>query len=59
VVATFIPEYGRDGYAGALAPLALQGPTTRVEIGLVRRPDDPPSSSVDALADWLRRVTTP
>ncbi len=58
VVATFIPAYGRDRYTGALAPLPVQGPTTQVEVGLVRRPDERSSSSVDALAGWLRSVAT-
>jgi len=58
VVATFIPQYARDGYAGTLAPLSLQGSTTQVEVGLVRRPDETPSSSVEALADWLRSVAS-
>jgi LysR family transcriptional regulator for metE and metH len=56
VVATFVPDYAPDGYAGTLVPLAVQGPVTQVEIGLVRRPDEPASSSVDALAAWLRGV---
>ncbi len=58
VVATFIPEYGRDCGLGSLVPLRVDGPHTEVEVGLVRRSGEPRSSSSDALADWLGERTT-
>ncbi len=58
VVATFIPAYGRDRTPGTLVALAVDGPETTVEVGLVRRPTEPQSSSSLALADWLRESTT-
>lgn len=57
VVATFIPDYGRDHPPGTLVPLDVLGPRTTVEVGLVRRQTDPQSSSTKALADWLREST--
>jgi len=58
VVATFIPDYGRDDTPGTLVPLDVDGPDTTVEVGLVRRQTGPLSSSTRALADWLRESTT-
>lgn len=57
VIAMFIPEYGRDADRGSLRPLAVDGPPIKVEVGLVRRPGEPPSSSAEAFADWLRTLT--
>lgn len=58
IVATFIPEYGRDSDVGSLSPLPVEGPLTHVEVGLVRRRGEPQSSSTAALADWLRGLAT-
>lgn len=56
VVATFIPEYGRDRASGSLLPLPVEGPLTEVEIGLVVRDGEPLSTSAAALAGWLREL---
>ncbi|MGH8866391.1 MAG: LysR family transcriptional regulator [Actinomycetes bacterium] len=58
VMATFIPEYGRGRAPGSLVPLPVEGPLTEVEVGLVRRHGEPPSSSANTLAEWLRETTT-
>ncbi|MGH3116060.1 MAG: LysR family transcriptional regulator [Streptomyces sp.] len=58
VVATFIPDYGRDRSPGSLVPLPVEGPAPTVEVGLVLRQGEPQSSSTEALADWLRGSTT-
>ncbi|GAA2203471.1 LysR family transcriptional regulator [Sinomonas flava] len=58
VVATFIPNYARGTVMAPLVELAVNGPTAQVQIGLVRRAGDEGPESVDALADWLRQVTS-
>jgi DNA-binding transcriptional LysR family regulator len=58
VVATFIPEYGRDCLPGSLVSLPVAGTATEVEVGLVQRQGEPQSSSTTTLADWLRKSTT-
>ncbi|GHG50049.1 transcriptional regulator [Sinomonas cellulolyticus] len=58
VVATFIPPYARGSVMAPLVELSVNGPTAQVQIGLVRRPADKGPESVDALADWLRRLTS-
>jgi DNA-binding transcriptional LysR family regulator len=57
VVATFIPDYGRDRTPGMLVPLDVDLPAPTVEVGLVRRQAEPPSSTAGDLADWLREST--
>jgi DNA-binding transcriptional LysR family regulator len=55
VIATFLPT--RPGLMDAdLVALAVVGPPIRVQVGLVRRGDDPPASGTDDLAGWLRRI---
>ena len=54
VLATFVPDYARGPVFGSLVRLPVQEPVTRVDVGLVRRTDEPPSQSSTALADWLR-----
>jgi DNA-binding transcriptional LysR family regulator len=56
VMATFLPRYGGEIALEGLAVLPVEGPATQVELGLVRRPEAPPSTSVDALATWLRQL---
>lgn len=58
VMATFIPPYAHSARTGSLVALRVPGPLPDVEVGLVRRPGDPPSGSVDSFADWLRKVTS-
>jgi DNA-binding transcriptional LysR family regulator len=55
VIATFLPT--RPGMVDAdLVALAVVGTPIRVQVGLVRRSDDPPASGTDDLATWLRRI---
>jgi DNA-binding transcriptional LysR family regulator len=56
VMATFLPRYGQEFELDGLAVLPVEGPPTHVELGLVRRREAPPSTSVDALAEWLRKL---
>jgi DNA-binding transcriptional LysR family regulator len=56
VMATFLPRYGREIDLGGLTVLRVEGTSTQVELGLVRRREAPPSTSVDAVAAWLRQV---
>ncbi|GAB3268477.1 hypothetical protein GCM10027449_01830 [Sinomonas notoginsengisoli] len=59
VVATFVPPYASGTVMAPLVQLSVNGPVAQVQIGLVRRPGDEGSESVDALADWLRHLTSP
>jgi DNA-binding transcriptional LysR family regulator len=54
VLGTFVPEYARDSLDGSLVRLPVEGPLPEVEVGLVRRHDDPAPVGVATLADWLR-----
>jgi DNA-binding transcriptional LysR family regulator len=56
VMATFIPGDADETAFGELVPLSVEGELPTVEVGLVRRPGDPWSSSTDALAGWLRKL---
>jgi DNA-binding transcriptional LysR family regulator len=56
VMATFLPRYGREIDLDGLVALPVEGPASQVELGLVRRREAPPSTSVDALCTWLREV---
>jgi DNA-binding transcriptional LysR family regulator len=56
VMATFVPTYARAAIADTLSVLPVEGPRVTVELGLVRRPGEAPSSSAKALADWLRKL---
>lgn len=58
VVATFVPAYGADTIPAPLVVLAVDGAPTHVEVGLVQRPGESPSSSANALANWIRHRTT-
>jgi len=56
VMATFLPRYGREIDLDGLAVLPVEGPSAQVELGLVRRREAAPSTSVEALAAWLRKL---
>jgi DNA-binding transcriptional LysR family regulator len=56
VMATFLPRYERGIELDGLVALPVEGPAAQVELGLVRRREAPPSTSVDALCTWLREV---
>lgn len=56
VFGTFFPHYADDAVTGSLARLPVDGSMARVEFGLVSRPEDTPSRSVQDLADWLRHL---
>jgi DNA-binding transcriptional LysR family regulator len=58
VFGTFYPEYAGEAVAGSLVPLQLEGPSPQVEIGLVGRTGGPRAASVEALADWLRNLSS-
>lgn len=53
VIATFLPRHA-GGVGDDLVALAVVGTPIRVEVGLVRRSDDPRSSGTDDLTAWLR-----
>jgi DNA-binding transcriptional LysR family regulator len=55
VLATFVPDHARTAVFDDLVPLPVQGPLTRVEVGLVRPAGDPYPASAQALAAWLRK----
>jgi DNA-binding transcriptional LysR family regulator len=56
VFGTFFPPYaGEDAY-GDLLPLPVDRSLPSVDVGLVSRTDGTASASVEAFADWLRRV---
>jgi len=59
VMATFLPNCGRELAYDSVTPLRLEGPAVTVELGLVRRPGEPPSSSTEAFAAWLHKVARP
>ena len=59
VMATFLPRYGREIDLDGLAVLPVEGPSAQVELGLVRRREAAPSTSVEALAAWLRKLAQP
>lgn len=59
VVTTFIPDYVSATVMAPLVVLPVNGPTAQAKIGLVRRPGHGTVESVDALAAWLRHVTSP
>ena len=58
VVATFIPHYATGTIMAPLVELSVNGPTAEVQIGLVRRPSEDGPESVNALANWLRQITS-
>jgi len=58
VIATFVPDDSGAAAFGALVPLPVEGVPTALEVGLVRRADDPRSPSTDELACWLRERAT-
>jgi DNA-binding transcriptional LysR family regulator len=58
VIATFVPDDSGAAAFGALVPLPVEGMPTALEVGLVRRADDPRSPSTDELACWLRERAT-
>lgn len=57
VFGTFYPDYAGEVTAGSLVPLAFDGPSPRVEVGLVGQGPGRISPSVQAFADWLRQLT--
>jgi DNA-binding transcriptional LysR family regulator len=59
VMATFIPDHAREVVFTDLAPLDVEGRPTTVQVGLVRRSDNPGSSTTDELAAWLRKLSAP
>jgi DNA-binding transcriptional LysR family regulator len=56
VFGTFYPRYAGEVSTGSLVPLPFEGPATEVEVGLVCQPRGAGSTSVEAFADWLRRL---
>lgn len=58
VVTTFIPHYASGSVMAPLVQIAVNSPTAEAQIGLVRRPGDDGFDSVNALATWLRHVTS-
>ncbi|HEX4725668.1 MAG TPA: LysR family transcriptional regulator [Pseudonocardiaceae bacterium] len=56
VIATFVPDDSGAAAFGELVPLPVEGTPTALEVGLVRRADDPRSPSTDELANWLREL---
>jgi DNA-binding transcriptional LysR family regulator len=57
VFGTFYPDYAGEDAAGSLVPLPFDGPSPRVEVGLVSQGPGTESPSVQAFADWLRQLT--
>ena len=58
VIATFIPPYAHGAVMAPLVELPVDTPIAEVQIGLVRRPKESGTESVNALADWLRSLTS-
>jgi DNA-binding transcriptional LysR family regulator len=56
VFGTFYPDYAGTATTGSLVPLPFDGPSPRVDVGLVSNGRGAQSSSVEAFADWLRRL---
>jgi len=56
VFGTFYPDYAGEGPTGSLVPLAFDGPSPRVEVGLVAQRPSMGAPSVQEFADWLRHL---
>jgi DNA-binding transcriptional LysR family regulator len=56
VFGTFYPDYAGEVTTGSLVPLAFDGPSPRIEVGLVSQRAGVGSDSVAAFARWLRRL---
>src|SRR4051794_9344838 len=57
VFGTFYPDYAGEVATGDLVPLPFDGPSPRVEVGLVVQRPPTGSASVQEFADWLRQLT--
>src|SRR4051794_21597500 len=57
VFGTFYPDYAGEVATGSLVPLPFDGPSPRVEVGLVVQRPATGSASVQEFADWLRQLT--
>jgi DNA-binding transcriptional LysR family regulator len=58
LVGTFMPSYAGDAVPGRLVALPVEGHPADVDVGLIRRPAEPPAGGAAALADWLRQVSS-
>ena len=56
VFGTFYPDYAGEGATGTLVQLPFDGPSPRVEVGLVAQRPGTGSASVREFADWLRQL---
>jgi DNA-binding transcriptional LysR family regulator len=56
VFGTFYPDYAGEVATGSLVPLPFDGPSPRVEVGLVAQRPGRGSPSVQEFADWLRQL---
>jgi DNA-binding transcriptional LysR family regulator len=54
VFGTFYPDYASEETTGNLVPLPFEGPSPRVEVGIVEQRPGAGSTSVEAFANWLR-----
>jgi DNA-binding transcriptional LysR family regulator len=59
VFGTFYPDYAGEAATGSLVPLPFDGPSPRVEVGLVTQRPGTGSPSVQEFADWLRHLADP
>jgi hypothetical protein len=57
VFGTFYPDYAGEATIGNLVPLRFEGPSPRVEIGIVEQRRGGGSTSVQAFANWLRNLS--
>jgi DNA-binding transcriptional LysR family regulator len=56
VFGTFYPDYAGEATIGNLVPLRFEGPSPRVEIGILEQRRGGGSTSVQAFANWLRNL---
>ena len=56
VFGTFYPDYAGEAPTGSLVALPFDGPSPRVDVGLVGPGLGTASPSVQAFADWLRQL---
>jgi DNA-binding transcriptional LysR family regulator len=56
VFGTFYPDYAGEVATGSLVPLPFDGPSPRVDVGLVSQRPGRGSPSVQEFADWLRQL---